>query len=77
MTLKLFERAQWVDRSTLGVDIRGQKARGGDQGAQKGTYKDIENDRKGRHGSTSQLNLTISLPRESPLCHVCPLFRNL
>lgn len=54
-----------MDRSTLGVDVWGQRARGGDQGPQRGTWKDREKDREGGHGSTSQLNLTISLPQES------------
>lgn len=44
-------------------------------GPQRGTEKDTEKDREGGHGSTSQLNLTISLPRESGLCHFCPPFR--
>lgn len=55
----------------------GHRGPGGQRWWPKGTYKDTESDRKGRHGSTSQLNLTISLPRESPLCHFCPPFRNL
>jgi len=37
LTPWLFEGMQWVDRSTLGVDVRGQRTRGGDQGPQRGT----------------------------------------
>lgn len=44
-------------------------------GPQRVTEKDTEKDREGGHGSTSQLNLTISLPRESGFCHLCPPFR--
>lgn len=76
LTLELFEGMLWVDRSTLGVDVGGQRARGGGQGPLRATYKDRGGDREGGHGSTSQLNLTISLPRESALCHFCPPFRD-
>lgn len=58
------------------MDVQGQRARGGGRGPPRGTHQDRGRDREGGHGSTSQLNLTISLPREAPLCHFCPPFRD-
>lgn len=67
-----------MDRSTLGVDVWGdRRPEVVTVGPQKGTSQDAEKDREGGHGSTSQLNLTISLPRASRVHHVCPPFRAL
>lgn len=75
LTLQFFEEMLWVDSSTLGVDIWGDKGpEVATAGPQKATSRDTEKDSEGGHGSTSQLNLTISLPRQSSVRQFCQPF---